>query len=164
VSWWGGSLVHQMKRRSIPFESFQRLFSVDHVDFVNLQHGSCDETAARGELAGFQNLTTYTSINPYMDLDSWIDLIAQLELVISVDNSNAHFAGALGVETWLLLPEHPNWRWPYDITHSQWYERVELVRNESSSGDSPPEGWSNLISKIIKKLEEKVKTAPFQHD
>ncbi len=159
VSWWGGSLVHQMKQRSIPFECFQQLFFVEHVDFVNLQHGCCDETASQGGLSAFENLRTDTTINPYQDLDRWLDLISTLDLVITVDNSNAHFAGALGIETWLLLPRFPNWRWPLDVSHSQWYERVELFRNESDWGELSDHGWSNLISKIKTKLTQKARSS-----
>jgi hypothetical protein len=146
VSWWGCAIVSQMQQRSIPFEVFSNLLSIPNVQFVNLQHGRCDEKTAKGELARFSSLRTYDEINPYIDLDSWFNLIASLDLVITVDNSNAHFAGALGVPTWLLLPERPNWRWPYDVEQSHWYRAVHFFR-QSIGGD-----WAPTIERVCQQL------------
>ncbi len=148
VSWWGGSMVSQMKQRSVPFEIFSSLLSIPNVQFVNLQHGRCDEKTAKGELAGFANLRTYWEINPYLDLDSWINLIASLDLVITVDNSNAHFAGATGVTTWLLLPEKSNWRWPYDIESSNWYRSVHFFRQQIGRD------WRSTINRVRTQLAQ----------
>ncbi len=43
ISWWGGALVSQMKQRSIAFDTFCKLLHVEDIEFVNLQHGRCDE-------------------------------------------------------------------------------------------------------------------------
>jgi hypothetical protein len=51
-----------------------------------------------------------------------------MDLVISVDTSVAHLSGALGKETWILLPYAPDWRWLLDRDDSPWYESVKLYR------------------------------------
>jgi ADP-heptose:LPS heptosyltransferase len=51
-----------------------------------------------------------------------------MDLVISVDTSVAHLAGALGKKTWILLPFSPDWRWLLDRDDSPWYESVKLYR------------------------------------
>ena len=51
-----------------------------------------------------------------------------MDLVISVDTSAAHLSGALGKETWVLLPYAPDWRWLLDRDDSPWYESVKLYR------------------------------------
>lgn len=147
ISWWGGSLVTQMKQRSIAFDTFCKLLSVENVEFVNLQHGRCDETTARELLSPFSNLTTYTDINPYLDLESWFDIIASLDLVITVDNSNAHFAGALGVKTWLLLGPVANWRWPLEGDIAPWYQSVELIRLVNGSR------WDDKLTEVARRLK-----------
>jgi len=149
VSWWGGSLVSQMQLRSIPFEIFSGLFSLQGIDFVNLQHGHCDEQTVREKLTPYANLKTYTDINPYVNVDAWVDLVRSLDLVVTVDNSNAHFAGALGVPTLLLLPAKPNWRWPKAATHSNWYSNVEFVRFDTKAS------WQGTIDRVLEKLRIK---------
>ncbi len=148
VSWWGGSLVPQMQKRSIPFVEFQRLFSNQDIQFFNLQHGCCDAAKA-AELVEIGNLETRIDLNPYLELDRWFDLISSLDLVITVDNSNAHFAGALGIETWLLLPEHPNWRWPYADKASQWYFSMTFFRRRAGGS------WGAAIDEVVTELSKR---------
>ncbi len=147
ISWWGGALVSQMKQRSIAFDTFCKLLHVEDVEFVNLQHGRCDEKTARELLSPYTNLTTYTDINPYLNLESWFDIIASLDLVITVDNSNAHFAGALGVRTWLLLGPVANWRWPLRGNTSPWYQSVEMIRLVNGAS------WDDRLTEVAERLK-----------
>ena len=55
-------------------------------------------------------------------------LISCLDLVITVDTSVAHLAGALGCPTWILLPYTPDYRWLLDRDDSPWYPSVRLFR------------------------------------
>ena len=55
-------------------------------------------------------------------------LISCLDLVITVDTSVAHLAGALGCPTWILLPQTPDYRWLLDRDDSPWYPTVRLFR------------------------------------
>jgi hypothetical protein len=144
VSWWGGAVADQIQKRSIPFDVFEKLFMREDVSFVNLQHGCCDEKA-REQLQRFDNLHTL-GIDPYRDLDSWFDLIASLDLIISVDNSNVHFAGSLGVPTWLLLADHPNWRWPRGCDVAPWYSCVRLIRK------TPSQDWNSVVRGVSQRL------------
>ncbi len=65
------------------------------------------------------------------DLKNFTDtaaLIANLDLVIAVDTSVAHLAGALAKPVWLLLPYIPDWRWLLDRDDTPWYPTVRLFR------------------------------------
>jgi len=57
-------------------------------------------------------------------------LLSQMDLVISVDTSVAHLAGALGKPLWLMLPYTPDHRWLLDRTDSLWYPTAKLYRQE----------------------------------
>jgi ADP-heptose:LPS heptosyltransferase len=55
-------------------------------------------------------------------------LCAAMDVVISVDTSVAHLAGALGRPTWILLPFDPDWRWMLDRPTTHWYPSARLYR------------------------------------
>jgi ADP-heptose:LPS heptosyltransferase len=59
-------------------------------------------------------------------------------LVITVDTSVAHLAGALGQPVWILLPNLPDWRWMLDRTDSPWYPTARLYRQETAGDWSVP--------------------------
>ena len=69
-------------------------------------------------------------------------IIDSLDLVISVDTSVAHLSGALGKETWVLLPKVCDWRWMVGRVDSPWYSSVRLLRQQDQ-GD-----WSTVITKL----------------
>lgn len=69
-------------------------------------------------------------------------LCMQMDLILSVDTSVAHLAGALGRPTWVMLPPHPDWRWLLGRNDSPWYPSVRLYR-QSSVGD-----WSAVFKSV----------------
>jgi hypothetical protein len=76
--------------------------------------------------------------------------ISAMDLVISVDTSVAHLAGALGRPVWTLLPHAPDWRWMLDRTDSPWYPSMRLFRQETR-GD-----WAGVVSRVIAELRQTV--------
>ena len=62
----------------------------------------------------------------YNDISSVFSLISECEKVITIDNSVAHFAGALGVETEVWVPKLLNWRWGLRKRSTYWYPSVSL--------------------------------------
>jgi ADP-heptose:LPS heptosyltransferase len=65
-----------------------------------------------------------------------------MDLVIAVDTSVAHLAGALGLPLWVLLPHMPDWRWLLDRSDSPWYPSARLYRQERA-GD-----WNAPLAKV----------------
>ncbi|MCC6207803.1 MAG: hypothetical protein IT488_06595, partial [Gammaproteobacteria bacterium] len=80
------------------------------------------------------------------DYDDTAALIECLDLVISVDTSVAHLAGALGKPTWILLPFNPDWRWLLDREDSPWYPATRLYRQPR------PGDWESVIARIAAEL------------
>ena len=60
-----------------------------------------------------------------------------MDLVISVDTSVAHLAGALGVPLWILIPHNPDWRWMQHRTDTPWYPTARLFR-QGADASWPP--------------------------
>jgi ADP-heptose:LPS heptosyltransferase len=69
-------------------------------------------------------------------------IITQLDLVVTVDTAIAHLAAALGIETWVLLPEPADWRWMLTRTDSPWYPTMRLFR-QTTRGD-----WEGLMREV----------------
>ena len=81
------------------------------------------------------------------DFSDTAALIECLDLVITVDTSVAHLAGALGKPVWIMLPKVPDFRWLLDRDNSPWYESARLYR-QSQQGD-----WSDVLTTIEHELE-----------
>jgi len=69
-------------------------------------------------------------------------LVEQLDLVLAVDTSVAHLAGALGRPVWVLLSFAPDWRWLTEREDSPWYPTARLFR-QPAAGD-----WASVIERV----------------
>ena len=78
-------------------------------------------------------------IQDFSDTAALCDLV---DLVISVDTSVAHLAGALGKPTWILLPYAPDWRWMLDRADSPWYPSARLYRQGNDRS------WTPVLARI----------------
>jgi tetratricopeptide (TPR) repeat protein len=132
---WAGNAAHSNDaRRSMTLDDCLPLLALTGVRFVSLQCGAPAGQAAR---AGLYDPTSRLS-----DYAETAALIACLDLVIAVDTSVAHLAGALGVPCWLLLPYAAEWRWMVDRADSPWYASLRLFRQQAA-GD-----WGELINRV----------------
>ncbi|WP_239024378.1 tetratricopeptide repeat protein [Ramlibacter humi] len=89
------------------------------------------------------------------DFSDTAALCAQMDLVIAVDTSVAHLAGALGVPTWLLLSFAPDWRWLLDREDSPWYPSMRLFRQHRLN-----EGWEDVLQRVRGQLMQRFNPAP----
>ena len=89
------------------------------------------------------NRNTHISLeNLIRDFSDTAALIAQLDLVISLDTSVAHLAGALACPVWILLPFAPDWRWLIERDDSPWYPTLRLFRQPA------PGDWSSVVHSV----------------
>lgn len=126
------------RSRACPFVNLLPLFDMLHVTYYRLQPQIQVESTLGLPII---DLTEY--INDFEDTAA---LIANLDLVISVDTSVAHLAGALDKDTWVLLPHSAEWRWLQGRNDSPWYPKVKLFR-QPDHGD-----WSSVISEVRQNL------------
>jgi hypothetical protein len=120
------------------------LFTVPGVKFINLQYGDCwNELASFRAQTGHQ-LHHWLDSDPTRDLDDLAAQIAALDLVISVDNSTVHLAGALGVPTMAMLsfPSASYWRWFFMGDETVWYRSVRLFRR------CYPDTWDAVVRDV----------------
>jgi Flp pilus assembly protein TadD len=121
---WSGRPTHvNDHNRSIPLRTLSRILDVD-ATFVSLQKDPRpDDMAGLWERSDIVDLTADLT-----DFAETAALICCLDLVVTVDTSVAHLAGALGCPTWILLPYTPDYRWLLDRDDSPWYPSVRLFR------------------------------------
>jgi ADP-heptose:LPS heptosyltransferase len=76
--------------------------------------------------------------------------IASLDLVISVDSSSGHLAGAMGRPVWLLIAHAPEWRWLLEREDTPWYPATRIFR-QSAPGD-----WPGVLERVAAELERSI--------
>lgn len=150
ISWRGGILKGNSAQRSIDLASFAPLFNLPDVRFVNVQYGSHQDAIDELNATLRQPLLSFEEIDPLRDMDGLAALLSALDLVISVDNSTVHLAGALGVPTWMLCPAHPNWRWQREREDNMWYDSVRLFRQEKSRAND----WDKVFARMAGELQQ----------
>lgn len=121
---WSGSVAHKNdSNRSIPIRSLSPLFDLP------LEWHVLQKEYRNGDLEFLQTYPNIYRHDQYLnDFSDTAALIKCMDLVISVDTSVAHVAGAIGQNVWLLLPSNPDYRWLLDREDSPWYPTFKLIR------------------------------------
>ncbi len=136
ISWRGGTAGTRSQMRSLPPELLGKLLRPD-VTWVSLQHGK-DDTPPPG-------LRVYPGVT--WDLDELAALMGALDLIVSVDNTNVHLAGALGRPVWVLLSGSPEWRYGTRGETMPWYPSARLFRRNQD------EDWDAILATLELELE-----------
>jgi tetratricopeptide (TPR) repeat protein len=134
-------------RRNIALERLAPLKGAD-VDFVSLQKGEPGEGELKALKArGWDGPDILEVMDEVSDFADTAVLAQALDLVISVDTSTAHLAGALGKPVWILNRYDSCWRWLTDRDDSPWYPSVRLFRQQSISD------WDAVVAKVRAELD-----------
>lgn len=139
IAWRGGNAKTRGGLRSIELEALAPLLSVPGSQFVSLQHGAVD-----GEIAALlreRGLRVASWPDTGADLDELAAMIAALDRVVTIDNTVAHLAGALGIPVWILLARGAEWRYGVDQARMPWYPQARLFRQHASAP-----GWGATVS------------------
>jgi len=108
---------------------------------VSLQYGDPIAQHAQANAAGAP-LIIDAEVDQLADLDGFAAQVAAMDLVVTIDNSTAHMAAALGVQTWTMLPFAPDWRWLLAREDSPWYPTMRLFRQRE------PGQWKPVLEQL----------------
>ncbi len=136
---WAGQVHHANDRnRSIDLATLEPLFKHEGISFLSIQHELRENDSAL--LARHGNVTHLGG--QLTDMADTAAIASLVDLVIAVDTSVVHLAGAMGRPVWVMLPFTPDWRWTLTGDHSPWYPRARLFR-QPAIGD-----WSSLVATL----------------
>lgn len=148
--WKGNSGFENDADRSLPrLDLLAALGEIDDVRFIGLQKGAGEDEvpSAASHALGLINLGPLLQ-----DFSDTAAVVSQLDLVISVDTAVAHLAGALGVRSWIMLPDHmTDWRWLTDRNDSPWYPDVVRLFRQTTAGC-----WEDVVIRLREALGELV--------
>src|SRR5579875_1555358 len=142
---WAGNPRHANDRnRSIDFAQLAPLFAVPGVSFVSIQR----ELRA-GDAARLADEPKVLHLGDALeDMDDTAAVLALCDLLIAVDTSVAHLAGAMGRPLWVLLPFSPDWRWTAQGERTPWYPQARLFRQRA------PGDWPDVIARVAQALAD----------
>jgi tetratricopeptide (TPR) repeat protein len=138
---WAGTAVGAIDLRFL-----QPLWELDGISWFSLQVGGRSDDLS--SLGGVK----IADLSPWLaDFAETAAAVCRLDLVISVDTSVAHLAGALGRPTWLLLRYPPEWRWLLEREDSPWYPTARLFRQRKERD------WLYVVQEVAAALAQMVR-------
>lgn len=144
---WAGNPKHRRDaERSVPLSLLAPLAAVPNLRLHVVQHGGARDQIGACGFGGCLTPHPETA-----DLLEAAALIRGLDLLITVDTAQAHLAGTLGVETWILLPHVPDWRWLMRRADSIWYPSVRLYRQDTARA------WPPVIRRVAEDLTRRAR-------
>ncbi|MEO0996736.1 MAG: tetratricopeptide repeat protein [Pseudomonadota bacterium] len=154
ISWAGGADPRAQAERRAPAAAWRPLLDGGFV-FVDVQYG--EHPAERDALAQTgARVIRLADVDPLTDMDTFAALLAALDCVVSVDNSTAHLAAALGTRTAILLPRVAERRWLQGRRDTLWYRAATLYRASGAGAD----GFADAIAAVRDDLDAMPAAAP----
>ena len=134
ISWKGGTPSTRDWARSFPLQRFLKFLPTRDVRFVNIQHeSSIQEVRDTVDNCNIEILT-FAEAETY-EISDLSALLCALDLVVTVQNSNIHLCGGLGVPCVGIIPSVPEWRYGLNSEDMLWYGSVKLVRMQAGIGN-----------------------------
>ena len=140
---WSGSAKHSRdQNRSLKLDQLSNLISIHSIEWHSLQKEYREHD--QYFLANAPEISQHQ--DALRDFSDTAALVECMDLIISVDTSVAHLAGALGKPVWILLPFAPDYRWLLDREDTPWYPTARLFR-QSNIGE-----WQSVIDHVTSQV------------
>ena len=139
----GAAGIRTMINRTIHIKCFEPFFNINNIQLYSFQY---DDTFGGNEkYPQMINLA-----KDFQDFSDTASALKAMDVVVTVDTSVAHLAGALGVKTYLLLPYASDWRWFDDTSTTPWYNSVQIFKQND------PISWEKPLKEIMEKLSNSI--------
>jgi Flp pilus assembly protein TadD len=140
---WAGRPTHNNDRnRSAVLSDFLPIGNVPNIALLALQKGP-----KIGQAGGYYGRAPLINVGAEVqDYDDTMAILESIELLVTVDTSVAHLAGAMGRPVWIMLPRAPDWRWLLDREDTPWYPTVRLFRQTTVRR------WDDVVARIATAL------------
>jgi tetratricopeptide (TPR) repeat protein len=140
---WAGRPTHNNDRnRSVQLADFAPITQVPGIALLALQKGP-----RTGQAGAYYGRAPLINIGAEIaDYDDTMAILENLDLLVTVDTSAAHLAGAMGRPVWIMLPHAPDWRWLLDRADTPWYPSARLFRQQSTRT------WDDVMRTIATEL------------
>ncbi|MGD0540893.1 MAG: tetratricopeptide repeat protein, partial [Tepidisphaeraceae bacterium] len=140
---WAGRPTHKRDReRSVSLSQLAPLAAAGGITFYSLQIGESASQATHPP-PGMELLDLTAELRDFAETAG---LISHLDLVVTVDTSVAHLAGAMGKPVWVMLSFVPDWRWLLDRGDSPWYPSMRLFRQTT------PGQWDDVVQRVAHEI------------
>ncbi|RDJ35518.1 MAG: tetratricopeptide repeat protein [Crenarchaeota archaeon] len=149
---WAGNPAHPNdSKRSLLLKYFKQIEKLNRVKLFSFQkelgkryHLTTNQEVDLTEDCDDMNIV---DLSPYMkDFGDTVELLNKMDLIITVDTSLLHLAGAMGKKTYALIPFNPDWRWGLEGSDNDWYESVMLFRQQE------PDNWAEVFDRISPRI------------
>jgi hypothetical protein len=117
------------------------MFAIPGIRWISLQYGAFNALEQQAAAASAPILID-RSVDQFASIDLFAAQVAAMDHVLTIDNSTAHLAGALGLPVSLMLPFAADWRWLKDRDDSPWYPTMRLFRQ------SVPGNWQSVLQSV----------------
>jgi tetratricopeptide (TPR) repeat protein len=144
IVWASGHQDFGSHNRSCPLTEMAKLLEIPGVTLFSLQKGPAVQDLSRFGLDGMiEELGT-----AFQDFSDTVAAIESLDILVSIDTSVVHLAGAMAKPVYLLLPFSAEWRWLVNRENSPWYPTVRIFRADK------PGHWPSLMDRAIQSVRE----------
>lgn len=133
-------------------EQIHRVLNVKLFEnIINLSKASVYSFQVNPSMENYKNYSSLIDLgSTFKDFSDTAAALKNLDLMITVDTSVAHLAGALGVKTILILPYCPDWRWFDNDEKTEWYDSIKIFKQ------NPDESWESVFERIQNYLNNSI--------
>ncbi len=152
LSWYSSNPENGALRSLTPADfAFIKHATDRPVRIVNLQYNPSAEDVASLQGLGF-DVVDLAGLNVFDDLAGMAALITSCDLILSIDNTTVHMAGALGVPCMVFLHDLPDWRWGRSGSYAPWYGSIRLYRQDATANK-----WQSALQAAQEDLSHFIK-------
>ncbi len=158
---WAGSPLHPNDaNRSCYLKEFKPIHDLPGVKLFSLQKDTRKRVYRDNPnclvdyASGCEDMNIVDMSEHMTDFEETGAIINELDLVVTVDTSVGHLAGAIGKEVWMMIPWNPDWRWKIKGDTTDWYPSMRLFRQESEPTAKRDLGWTPVIQRIAEAIQK----------